>query len=163
MQEEISTSPLSRDQDSTSVSNQDSHTMQQTSQQASRRHSQAADSLGPALQHSSATADPPGAPQGQAPTGSALPQAQASAQHTQSEASGTAASTSYNSSTIWRASSIDQEVVNSNATGMQISFLGTASSMNCKTRYAFPYLDGHVAGRSLDHPVSHAKPRYLLQ
>ena len=46
------------------------------------------------------------------------------------------AHTSYNSSTIWEASSDDQEIVNSNATGMQLSFLGTASSVTCKTRYA---------------------------
>lgn len=48
---------------------------------------------------------------------------------------GSDARSSYNSSTIWRASSIDQEAVNSNATGMQISFLGTASSINCRSRF----------------------------
>ena len=52
--------------------------------------------------------------------------------------------TSYNSSTIWKASSEDQEIVNSNATGMQLSFLGTASSVNCKTRYAIGILESNV-------------------
>ena len=45
---------------------------------------------------------------------------------------------SYNSSTIWKASSSDQETVNSNASGMQISFLGTASSVDCRSRYPSP-------------------------
>lgn len=47
---------------------------------------------------------------------------------------------SYNSSTLWKASSSDQETVNSNASGMQISFLGTASSVDCRSRYLFLYL-----------------------
>ena len=63
------------------------------------------------------------------------------------QAGGSDVRSSYNSSTIWKASSIDQEVVNSNATGMQISFLGTASSVDCKSRFclctplgpSFPY------------------------
>ena len=41
---------------------------------------------------------------------------------------------SYNSSTVWRGDAEEQEVVNSNATGMQISFLGTAGSLSSRTR-----------------------------
>ncbi len=41
---------------------------------------------------------------------------------------------SYNSSSVWRGDAEEQEVVNSNATGMQISFLGTAGSLTTRTR-----------------------------
>lgn len=43
---------------------------------------------------------------------------------------------SYNSSSVWRGDAEEQEVVNSNATGMQISFLGTAASLTTRTRSA---------------------------
>jgi len=46
---------------------------------------------------------------------------------------------SYNSSTIWRADADEQEVVNSNATGMQISFLGTAGNLNSRTRSLYMF------------------------
>ena len=61
---------------------------------------------------------------------------------------------SYNSSTIWKASSMDQEVVNSNATGMQISFLGTASSVDCKSRFCLG------APPSPPHPKPPPPPTY---
>ncbi len=41
---------------------------------------------------------------------------------------------SYNSSSVWRGDAEEQEVVNSNATGMQISFLGTAATLTTRTR-----------------------------
>ncbi len=41
---------------------------------------------------------------------------------------------SYNSSSVWRGDAEEQEVVNSNATGMQISFLGTAGTLTTRTR-----------------------------
>ena len=47
---------------------------------------------------------------------------------------GLASMQSYNSSTVWRGEAEEQEVVNSNATGMQISFLGTAGSLDSRTR-----------------------------
>ncbi|DBA74831.1 TPA: hypothetical protein ACH3X2_009173 [Trebouxia sp. C0005] len=52
------------------------------------------------------------------------------------EKSGTAGASmsSYNSSNVWRGDEEEQEVVNSNASGMQISFLGTAGSLTTRTR-----------------------------
>ena len=47
---------------------------------------------------------------------------------------GVASMHSYNSSSVWRGEAEEQEVVNSNATGMQISFLGTAGSLDSRTR-----------------------------
>ena len=43
---------------------------------------------------------------------------------------------SYNSSSVWRGDAEEQEVVNSNASGMQISFLGTAGTLTTRTRSA---------------------------
>ncbi|DBA89422.1 hypothetical protein WJX77_002898 [Trebouxia sp. C0004] len=45
-----------------------------------------------------------------------------------------ASMSSYNSSSVWRGDAEEQEVVNSNATGMQISFMGTAGSLTTRTR-----------------------------
>jgi len=45
-----------------------------------------------------------------------------------------ASMSSYNSSSVWRGDAEEQEVVNSNASGMQISFLGTAGSPTTRTR-----------------------------
>lgn len=45
-----------------------------------------------------------------------------------------ASMSSYNSSSVWRGDAEEQEVVNSNATGMQISFLGTAGTLTTRTR-----------------------------
>ncbi len=47
-----------------------------------------------------------------------------------------ASMSSYNSSSVWRGDAEEQEVVNSNASGMQISFLGTAGSLTTRTRSA---------------------------
>ena len=68
----------------------------------------------------------------QASHGGASTKASSSSSYSSSYSS--SSSSSFNSSTLWRADAYEQELVNSNATGMQISFLGTAGGLSSRTR-----------------------------